>query len=246
MKQILILTATVFVLMIACISAYAGDLQPPAGDPSSTMVTLDAIYDLVNTKVSSTPAEPCLGAAVPKTGAGGLTGYAFTVGEDGHLNKGVAIPSPRFTDNSNGTVTDNLTGLIWLKDANVAVAFRDWATALSDVTQLNTDGTINGNDCGDTSKGGSHQSDWRLPNRFELESLINFAYRNPCISNTAGDAKCVENDPFINVQTHFYWSSTTYATNKDYAWNVDMGESHIRTTIKSDTNHLWPVRGGID
>ena len=32
--------------------------------------------------------------------------------------KGVAWPNPRFTDNGNGTVTDNLTGLIWLKNAN--------------------------------------------------------------------------------------------------------------------------------
>ncbi len=27
-------------------------------------------------------------------------------------------PTPRFNDNSNCTVTDNLTGLIWLKSAN--------------------------------------------------------------------------------------------------------------------------------
>ena len=28
-------------------------------------------------------------------------------------------PSPRFTDNNDGTVTDNLTGLVWLKNANL-------------------------------------------------------------------------------------------------------------------------------
>ena len=39
-------------------------------------------------------------------------------GSDGDLQKGVAWPNPRFTDNANGTVTDNLTGLIWLKNAN--------------------------------------------------------------------------------------------------------------------------------
>ena len=38
--------------------------------------------------------------------------------DDGDLERGVASPSPRFSDNGNGTVTDNLTGLIWLKNAN--------------------------------------------------------------------------------------------------------------------------------
>ena len=53
-------------------------------------------------------------APVPKTGQ--TTIYA--AGDDGALQKGVAWPTPRFTDNDNGTVTDNLTGLIWMKNAN--------------------------------------------------------------------------------------------------------------------------------
>jgi len=52
-------------------------------------------------------------APVEKTGK--TTSYA--TGDDGDLEKGVTWPSPRFTDNRNGTVTDNLTGLIWLKNA---------------------------------------------------------------------------------------------------------------------------------
>ncbi len=32
--------------------------------------------------------------------------------------KGIAWPAPRFTDNMNGTVVDNLTGLVWLKNAD--------------------------------------------------------------------------------------------------------------------------------
>ena len=38
--------------------------------------------------------------------------------QDGDLRRGVAWPNPRFSNNGNGTVTDNLTGLIWLKNAN--------------------------------------------------------------------------------------------------------------------------------
>ena len=33
------------------------------------------------------------------------------------IQVGVPWPNPRFTDNGDGTVTDNLTGLIWLKNA---------------------------------------------------------------------------------------------------------------------------------
>ena len=63
-------------------------------------------------------------AGVPKTGQ--TTSSA--TGDDGDLEKGVTWPSPRFTNNSNGTVTDNLTGLIWLRNAN-CFGQKAWATA---------------------------------------------------------------------------------------------------------------------
>jgi hypothetical protein len=70
-------------------------------------------------------------ADLPKTGQ--TTSYS--TGDDGDLERGVAWPSPRFTDNGNGTVKDNLTGLIWLKDAN-CFSRRTWAQALSDANSL--------------------------------------------------------------------------------------------------------------
>ncbi len=61
-------------------------------------------------------------APVAKTGQ---TDIDTTVpGEDGVLAKGVAWPSPRFTDNGDGTVTDNLTDLIWLRNADCDAVFR--------------------------------------------------------------------------------------------------------------------------
>jgi len=58
--------------------------------------------------------EKAIPTQVPKTGQ--TTKYSD--GDDGDLQKCVAWPDPRFTDNGDGTVTDNLTGLIWLKEAN--------------------------------------------------------------------------------------------------------------------------------
>ena len=63
-------------------------------------------------------------APVPKTGqvtcydAGGNVINCAGTGQDGELQKGVELPTPRFTDKGNGTVKDNLTGLTWLKNAN--------------------------------------------------------------------------------------------------------------------------------
>jgi len=66
------------------------------------------------------------------------TGQTVSIapGDDGALQKGVAWPNPRFTDNANGTVTDNLTGLVWLKNANCLQVMRGWSTALSDANNL--------------------------------------------------------------------------------------------------------------
>lgn len=42
---------------------------------------------------------------------------SYASGDDGALKKGVAWPGPRFADNQDGTVMDNLTGLVWMQDA---------------------------------------------------------------------------------------------------------------------------------
>lgn len=177
-------------------------------------------------------------ASVPKTGQTTL----YAAGDDGDLEKGVAWPSPRFTDNGNGTVTDNLTGLIWLDNANCANATRTWSTALSDVVQLNTDGTMNGNNCGDTSNSGSHQTDWRLPNVRELQSLIHYGCYSPALPDTAGTA--CGSGPFTGVQSYYYWSSTTYAGSTGSAWYVYLYNGHVDYYGKALTYYVWPVRGG--
>ncbi len=58
--------------------------------------------------------ESCLPAPVPKTGQA----TSYRTGDDGTHQAGIASPSPRFVDHGNGTVTDKLTGLIWLKNGD--------------------------------------------------------------------------------------------------------------------------------
>jgi len=173
-------------------------------------------------------------APVPKTGQSSPN----ETGTDGALQKGVAIPSPRFTDHGNGTVTDNLTGLIWLKNTNCAGTGREWVTALIDIVSLNSTGTINSHDCGDISKSGSHQTDWRLPNIKELQSLVNFAYSPTSLATT--------DTPFPNAQNTAYWSSTIYAGDTTQAWMLANGRL-FTDSVNPDFNvtyNVWPVRGG--
>ena len=167
-------------------------------------------------------------------------------GSDGALKYGVAWPTQRFTNNNNGTVTDNLTGLIWLKNANCFEKIT-WNEALTSCNTL-----ANGScSLSDSSTAGQ----WRLPNMLELESLRDLAYHSPALSNDAGTGKWINNDPgssFTSVfsasigQSGFYWSSTTHPTSTDYAWYVDVGltTSGVSNMLKTIVLYVWPVRGG--
>lgn len=156
-------------------------------------------------------------------------------GSDGALGKGVAWPTSRFTNNSDGTVTDNLTGLIWLQNANCANATRNWENALTDVTSLNSAGTMNNNNCGDTSNSSSHQVDWRLPNLLEMQSLIDYGQYEPALPSGY---------PFSNAVNDFYWTSTTRAIKTESAWLLGVGNGFVRGNPKSYKYYVWPVRGG--
>ena len=160
---------------------------------------------------------------------------SHSAGDDGDLKKGVKWPNPRFTDNGNGTVRDRLTKLIWLKKAN-AFGIRTWEQALSDAN------TLSSGSAGLTD--GSVAGDWRLPNVKELQSLIDFAYYNPALSNAVGTGQWTSGDAFAGVQSYSYWSSTTYAGNLTYAWRVGLYGGVVGYGGKADGGYVWPVRAG--
>ena len=171
--------------------------------------------------------------SLPRTGqttcydeAGNVIDCANT-GQDGDVQAGVAWPSPRFTDNGDGTVTDNLTGLIWLKNADCA-GIMTWENALAWCNNLA------GGSCGLTD--GSVAGDWRLPNVVELESLVNAEMGNPSVwLNTQG---------FTNVQSTWYWSATTGADDTFNAWVVNMNFGIVGSGSKTYRHYVWPVRAG--
>jgi len=138
----------------------------------------------------------------------------------------------RYTDNGDGTVTDNKTELIWLKNAN---CFRrqNWEMAKRSVAKL-ADGQC---DLSDGSKAG----DWRLPTKDDWEMMVDKRYKEPVLSNAAGTDKWIEGEVFSGVQTHFYWSSTEYSIGR--SWFVLLYDGFVGFDRLTKVFHVWPVRG---
>jgi hypothetical protein len=203
-------------------------LEQTIANQNATIQGLQAILDAMQNY-----------APVPQTGQ--TTSYdANTVQrDDGALQEGVPLPSLRFTDNFNGTVTDNLTKLIWLKNANCANATMYWQPALDSVAELNSSGKMNGQDCGDNSNAGNNQTDWRLPNVRELQSLVDYGQSNPELPALPFG------HPFTGFQESDYWSSTTNTRRTGYAWSVGFYFGYGAFAGKTDgLFFVTAVRGG--
>jgi len=154
-------------------------------------------------------------------------------GQDGDLREGAAWPNPRFTDNGNGTVKDNLTGLVWTKDSTCG-GTKTWGDALTYCNGLAA------GQCGLTD--GSVAGDWRMPNARELESLVDRCYWDPAMPNTAGTGQALDGDPFTNLISAGYWSSSSYANGTGIAWGVYFYYGHVTSYSKTDTYYVRCVR----
>jgi len=200
-----------------------------------TLLTFLFLMVLESLSLADTSNLPKTGQATCYDSAGNVVSCAGT-GQDGDWQAGVPWPSPRFTDNGDGTVTDNLTGLIWLKNAN-CFGSDTWQGALNAANNL-ADGQ-----CGLSD--GSQAGDWRLPNVNELESLVHAGYKEEDCGGSACStlAAWLNTQGFTNVQSAYYWSSTTYASNTDDAWIVSMSNNIMYNFGKSGGNHyVWSVR----
>jgi hypothetical protein len=164
-------------------------------------------------------------AQPPQTWQTGQT-TSYATGDDGDLKRGVSWPAPRFEDNADGTITDHLTGLIWLKNANCG-EIMNWNDALTYCNNLAS------GSCGLTD--GSVVGDWRLPNRKELLSLVDYSRSYPALP---------QGHLFDNVQSSYYWSASTNAGSTFSAWYVYMYHGYVYYYYKSYALYVWPVRGG--
>ncbi|MFZ5761131.1 MAG: DUF1566 domain-containing protein [Thermodesulfobacteriota bacterium] len=123
-----------------------------------------------------------------------------------------------YTDNGDGTVIDNATGLMWQREDDNST--RTWQQALAYCESL------------ELPEGG--YDDWRLPNVKELESITDDSRSNPAIDPTA----------FPNTNSSYYWSSSTHAGNPDGAWNVFFSNGSVNGYFKDGYNYVRCVRDG--
>jgi hypothetical protein len=130
----------------------------------------------------------------------------------------ISVPTTitnHFTDNGDGTITDNLTQLIWQKVPNTTT--QTWENAIAYAENLSLAG----------------ESDWRLPNIKELQSL-----NDESITNTSTNTTF-----FPSIGVHNYWSSTSLPnqTTKAWYWNTQFGITTY--DVKTNANYVLCVRG---
>ena len=130
-------------------------------------------------------------------------------------------------------MTDNLTGLIWLQNANCFEP-RIWSDALLDANSL-ADGACNLTD-------GSSAGDWRLPNPLEIVSLSNFSQVYPALT---------PEHLFTNVPTYgsspYHWTSSSFTALPSSAYKgntTTFGYYDYLGKSYADLLTVWPVRGG--
>jgi hypothetical protein len=186
--------------------------------------------------------------AVRGAGAGGAvhlaaTGYydepnQVVKGDDGDVRTGVALTYPRFVDNGDGTLTDTMTGLVWMKAGDCIDA--NWADAVAAVQSL-ANGT-----CGLTDK--SKPGDWRMPNRNEMQSLEDRMNGNEADFLGAtyvwkSDAAFYRGPIFSNFHGYeYYWTSTTDAADTTEAWTVFSCDFGVYDRPKSNPGFALAVR----
>jgi hypothetical protein len=129
-------------------------------------------------------------------------------------NTPTSFPS-HFTTNGNGTVTDNLTGLVWQK-----IPFADsisWEKALQYADTLTLGGF----------------TDWRLPNIKELQSINDETRIKPSVDKTV----------FTAIAINKYWSSTSLPNQTTKAWYLDTQYGITTYDPKTIRHYLMCIRG---
>jgi hypothetical protein len=181
----------------------------------------------------------------------GHAGFSFTK----IANSGNALPNSAALGsgaNAWGCTRDNVTGLMWeVKTDNGGLRDQDWSYSWYNPDAATNGGSAGyadyGNNCFNTARCDTHKfvadvnaqglcgaSDWRLPNRFELESITRNDRYNPAIDTAF----------FPNTPSSWFWWSSPYAGDARSAWGVDFYDGDVSSYSKHDAGYVRLVRGG--
>ena len=199
------------------------------------------------------PSSSCGSSTFPATGQ--TTSYPPTlkttdapVRDDGVVRAGGALS---YQNNGDGTITDLNTGLMWeqkIRDIVTAKGNHDvtltfpWDSAAPTIwdwlEQVNTEGG--------TGLGGFN--DWRIPNKKELESIVDAGTFNPAVDvafnhNPGMLATCSVAECSLTASS-YYWSASTLASNPADAWVVNFFFGEVGVLAKTAPTFVRAVRGG--
>lgn len=116
--------------------------------------------------------------------------YSATSGEDAD----VVVNGISLVNNGDGTITDNITGLMWQRTDGGEMI---WENATSY--------------CNNLVQGG--YSDWRMPTAMELFSINNYDRINPALDTVF----------FIKTAAQYWWSSDLQVNDATKVWVVNQG-----------------------
>jgi len=165
-------------------------------------------------------------------------------GQDGDLRRGVPAA---YVDNGDGTISDLVTGLMWEKMSMLDGSVHDvvnkytWDEAYAvKLAALNAGGGFAG------------YTDWRLPNRRELESLVDLERDNYPAVGAAFNNNCPLSTVPCTIQacsctsSGSNWTSSTARVQgqEDSAWAVFFYNGSVVTDTKSTSFVVRAVRGG--
>ena len=149
---------------------------------------------------------------------------------EGTGQDGAYIVNPlSYTDNSDGTVTDNNTGLIWQQQDDGAQYNWYRATGTFSATYNPESADV----CGSLILGDA--TDWRLPTKNELLSIVDYEDNTGMKIRTAY---------FLNAKASSYWTSTRYATDPQFAWVTAFNTGYIYFYHRYTAYYVRCVRGG--
>lgn len=223
-------------------SACPGDLN------NDGHVTIDEILTVVSAALDGCPPAESSSSSLLQTGqttcdrGDGTLGDCpgSPPGQDGAVGAGVP---PSYTDNGDGTIIDKVTGLIWEKLSNDGTIqdlsnTYSWYDAFSvKIAALNTAPCFAGH------------CDWRLPNRRELDSLVDSGRAAPAVDpvfNSGCTPGCTVTTCSCTQLMGSYWSSTTYQDVPTFAWAVDGNVGIVNAFEKGVVkNYVRAVRGGL-
>lgn len=145
-------------------------------------------------------------------------------------NDGIELTSDSNWEKGLRMVFDDNTGLYWevkspdLGEVNFCSDTYTWDDAQKVyIKRLN-----------DTSYGGF--DDWRIPNKDELRSIINYSFTNPAVDTSY----------FENCKTDDYWTSVTYEMQPNFGWVLFFGFGSGIAKSKNAKRYVIAVRGGYE